>query len=62
MVPQEYINVLRILYGRLEEHCIRWAVTGSLGFALRGIPLQPADIDIQTDRSGAYEAERLFQD
>lgn len=35
-------------------------MTGSLGFALQGVPTKVHDIDIQTDRSGAYEIERRF--
>ena len=37
-----------------------WVVTGSTGFALQGVPVEPKDIDIQTDRAGAYEIERLI--
>ena len=37
-----------------------WAVTGSPGFALQGVPVEVHDIDIQTDEPGAYAIERLF--
>jgi len=39
---------------------VNWAVTGSLGFALQGMDVDVHDIDIQTDKSGAYEIERRF--
>ncbi len=35
-----------------------WALTGSLGMALQGVPLTPHDVDLQTDAAGAYEIER----
>ena len=62
MIPQTHLKVLRKLYGRLSESNVNWAVTGSLGFALQGVPVEPHDIDIQTDRTGAYEIEHLFSE
>jgi hypothetical protein len=59
-LPPSFLAVLRVLYRRLSDADINWAVTGSLGFALQGVPSEPADIDIQTDKAGAYEIERLF--
>jgi len=41
---------------------VNWVVTGSLGFALQGVPVKPNDIDIQTDEVGAYEIERCFSE
>jgi hypothetical protein len=41
---------------------VNWAVTGSLGFSLQGVPVEPNDIDIQTDKRGAYEIERYFSE
>lgn len=37
-----------------------WVVTGSLGMALQGVPVEIHDIDIQTDKDGAYEIEDCF--
>lgn len=37
---------------------INWAVTGSLGMVLHGMSMDIHDIDIQTDKEGAYEIER----
>ena len=57
-----YLNVLRQIRARLFNTDVNWVVTGSLGVALQGVPVQPHDIDIQTDKMGAYEIERLFSD
>jgi len=62
LIPPDYLAVLRKLYNRLEETDIVRALTGSLGLAIKGIPLTPHDIDIQTDRAGVYEFARIFAD
>lgn len=54
--------VLELIAGRLGKGNVIWAVTGSLGFALQGVPAEPHDIDIQTDTQGAYEIERLLSE
>ena len=60
LIPPDYLTALRTIYNRLEETDIVWALTGSLGLAIKGIPLTPHDIDIQTDRAGVYEFARIF--
>ena len=62
MIDPVYLNVLRQIHARLSNTDVNWVVTGSLGFALQGVPIQPNDIDIQTDKMGAYEIERRFSD
>lgn len=37
-----------------------WALTGSLGMALQGVPTAVHDIDIQTTAQGAYALERYL--
>lgn len=58
MIPKEHLDVLRKIYARLEDTPINWVLTGSLGMALQGVPVEVHDIDIQTDRRGAYEMAR----
>ncbi|GCE51229.1 hypothetical protein EI42_03386 [Thermosporothrix hazakensis] len=58
MVSDAYRTVLRRLVSELDG--VNWVLTGSLSFALRGLPLEPHDIDIQTDQAGAYMIERRF--
>lgn len=62
MIDPVYMNVLRRIHARLSDTYVNWVVTGSLGFALQGVPVQPNDIDIQTDEVGAYQIESLFSD
>ena len=60
MIDPVYLNVLCQIHARLSNTDVNWVVTGSLGFALQGVPVQPNDIDLQTDKAGAYEIESLF--
>ncbi|HLG65897.1 MAG TPA: hypothetical protein VKY19_28530 [Ktedonosporobacter sp.] len=60
MIPLTHLIVFRQLYARLAETDINWVVTGSFSFALQGAPITPDDIDLQTDKAGAYAIERSF--
>ncbi len=60
MIDQQHLHVLSIIYARLNTSDVNWVLTGSASFALQGIPIAVHDIDIQTDKVGAYKIERLF--
>jgi hypothetical protein len=59
-IPPPILNIFRRIHTRLHATDINWVLTGSLAFAMQGIPLTPADIDLQTDREGAYRIEALL--
>ena len=52
----EIMAVLRRLERELDG--LLWVLTGSVGLALQGMPLEPRDVDLQTDEAGAYEIQR----
>ena len=58
MISKEFRKILQTIYPLLEDFPSPWAVTGSLGFALQGLETAVNDVDLQTDRAGAYEMER----
>ncbi|GAC1349272.1 MAG: hypothetical protein NVSMB27_20830 [Ktedonobacteraceae bacterium] len=60
MIDLSFIAVLCKLSSALKGSDVNWVVTGSLNFALQGLPLTPHDIDIQTDAVGAYEIAHRF--
>jgi hypothetical protein len=60
MIELRYLNTLHTIHALLKDSQINWVVTGSLGMALQGMDIEVHDIDIQTDKDGAYEMERLF--
>jgi len=54
----EYLTALRRIVPQLVSLSYPWAITGSLGQALQGVPLTPHDIDLQTTQEGAFEIEK----
>jgi len=61
MIDPKVLNAFQKLYPELTNpgrKPINWAVTGSLGMVLHGMQMDIHDIDIQTDKEGAYEIER----
>ena len=60
MFNANHLAALRKIQVRLANTGINWVLTGSLAFALQGLPVTVDDIDVQTDEAGAYEIERLF--
>ncbi len=62
MIERRYLEVLSKIYTRLNDSDVNWVVTGSLSFALQGVPVAVDDIDLQTDRAGAYKIEDLFSE
>jgi hypothetical protein len=62
LIGLRHLRVLHTLYERLSVTDINWVVTGSLGFVLQGVPVEPHDIDIQSDETGVHEIERLFSE
>lgn len=62
MIDPHFLGVLRKIHTRLLDSNLNWVVTGSLGWALQGVPVEIHDIDIQTDKAGAYEIERRFSE
>jgi len=58
MIPELHLAVLRRLCARLADGDIVWAVTGSAGLALQGVPVEVHDLDLQADAAGIYEIEQ----
>jgi hypothetical protein len=61
MISKEQRDVLRVVYERLRDLNVPWAITGSVGFALHGMAVSVHDIDLQTDKAGAYRIQDLFR-
>jgi hypothetical protein len=54
MISQKHFDVLDLLLDCLQGMSDPWALTGSLGMALQGVPLDVHDIDLQSSADGAY--------
>lgn len=60
MIPAAHAGVLNRIARSLADLPFVWAVTGSTGMALQGVPLDVHDVDLQTSVAGAYAiGERL---
>ncbi len=59
-VPTTIGQALAKVVERLDGADVNWAITGSLGFRLQGVPVDVHDIDLQTDGAGAYKIEDLL--
>jgi hypothetical protein len=60
-LPQTHWAALEQICRRLEAEQITWALTGSAGLALQGVPVEVHDLDLQADEVNVYRIERLFQ-
>ncbi len=61
MIAARHQKAIRTIYGTLKGLDITWTITGSLGFALHGMDVGINDIDLQTDKDGAYRIEDAFR-
>jgi hypothetical protein len=53
MLPEPIAAALRLVCAALSEEIVTWAVTGSVGLALQGVPVgEVNDLDLQTDATG----------
>ena len=62
MLEQDLLVALRALYARLKHQPVNWAITASCGLALQGLPVRVRDVDLLSDRMGAYRLAQLFAD
>lgn len=61
MIDPKILQAFQKVYSQLTDPArkpIQWAVTGSLGMVLHGMQMEIHDIDLQTDKEGAFEIER----
>jgi len=54
MITDKHFKALRILVDRLSNKNITWAIVGGTNFALQGVDVKAKDIDILTDKEGAF--------
>ena len=54
MIPENTFQALKIISEKLNGKGINWVLIGSTNHALQGVDVKPNDIDILTDKEGAY--------
>ncbi|MBD3362771.1 hypothetical protein GF362_03560 [Candidatus Dojkabacteria bacterium] len=62
MLPKKHTKVLKFIAEKLNNTNINWIVVGSTNLAMQGVDIEPNDIDILTDKKGAFEIEKILQD
>jgi hypothetical protein len=62
MIPPNHRKALLDFDERLAGRSVIWALTGSVGHRLQGVPIDVNDIDIQTDKHGAHCIAALFNE
>jgi len=62
MIDRQFVNALRIITSELENEEINWVLGGSVNLALQGVDVSPRDIDIVTDKQGAFKIGELLKD
>lgn len=61
MLKPKIIEVLKIIYQKLKNQKIKWVLVGSTSLALQGVKIKPKDIDILTEKEGAFRVNKLFK-
>jgi len=56
------MQTLKLVYKTLERCDARWVLAGSLSLALQGVDVEPHDIDLLTDREGAYRINAMLKE
>ncbi|MDI6655315.1 MAG: DUF6036 family nucleotidyltransferase, partial [Candidatus Hydrothermarchaeota archaeon] len=62
MINQKIIKALKIINQKLKDQKIKWVLVGSASLALQRVKIKPKDIDILTNREGAYEINKLLKE
>jgi len=60
-IDQKIKDAIRNICERIS-HIKNWAIDGSSSLALQGIDVMPNDVDILTDKDGAYEIQETFKE
>jgi len=61
MKHSKIVNVLKFISKKLKKRKIKWVLVGSASLALQGVKIKPKDIDILTDKEGAFKFNQIFK-
>ncbi|MEM4780957.1 MAG: hypothetical protein QXG03_05295 [Halalkalicoccus sp.] len=59
---ETYRGALVEFHDELAGHDVTWALTGSLNLALRGLDVDPDDVDVMTDAEGASTVGSVLEE
>lgn len=58
---KQKIKALEIILKKLKNKDINWKIMGSTNLVLQGVDIKSEDIDISTNKKGAYLIDSLFK-
>ena len=62
MIAENKKKALKIISEKLKGKKINWCLIGSTNLALQGVNVNPHDIDILTDKKGAYQIGKYLKE
>jgi predicted nucleotidyltransferase len=62
MISKKLLIALKNIHEKLKDEKINWVLIGSTNLALQEIKIKPRDIDILTDKKGAFEINNLLKE
>jgi len=62
MINEQIKKALLIISKRLKNTKIRWVIVGSASLALQGVEVKPNDIDILTNKEGAFKINKILKE
>jgi hypothetical protein len=62
MISKKFLFALKTIHEKLKDKKLDWALMGSTNLALQGIKIKPKDVDILTDKKGAFEINKLLKE
>ena len=60
-MDRRIIRAIEFLSRRLKYGRTKWALIGSTSLAIQGVKVSPNDIDVLTDREGAFKIAKLLE-
>ena len=61
MTLKDNIETLKIFVNKIKDSNIKWVLVGSTSLSIRGVDVEPHDIDILTNKEGAYKIGELLK-
>ena len=61
-MKRSIIDILISIGKALEVKRLKWCIVGTTSLLLQGVDIKPGDIDILTDKEGAYRFNELFKE
>jgi predicted nucleotidyltransferase len=59
---KDILEALELISEKLKNKKIKWVISGSTSLLLQGILAKANDIDIMTDKEGAFRISKIFKD